>query len=85
MKPPTTTRIDKQQARLDAFVKASAKQLVKMIEAKDAAILRATIRHDEAIHDWWCTIPDGMRPLIEKAAGLPDGSAPVDEGSEVVD
>jgi hypothetical protein len=30
MKPPTTTRIDKQQKRIDNFIMASAKDLAKL-------------------------------------------------------
>jgi hypothetical protein len=38
MKPPTTTRIDKQQKRIGNFIMASAKDLAKLWERRDHAL-----------------------------------------------
>jgi hypothetical protein len=61
------TRIEKQQARVDAFILARAKELQKLIDAQKATALKLAKRQADARDDWWCTIPQGMIPLISAA------------------
>lgn len=61
------TRIEKQQARVDAFIRQRARELQKLIDAQESAVRKLNKRQSDALDDWWCTIPQSMIPLINAA------------------
>lgn len=61
------TRIEKQQAKVDAFILARAKELQRLIDAQEAKLLKLRKAQNDALDDWWHTIPEGMILLINAA------------------
>ena len=60
------TRRDRQQEKVDAFIRARARELQRIIDSQET-IRRIKQRLADALDDWWCAIPQGMIPLINTA------------------
>lgn len=61
------TRRDRQQEKVDAFIRARARELQKLIDSQESTLRRIKQRQHDALDDWWCTIPQGTIPLINAA------------------